>query len=72
MPLQESGDVIVPLEENWIPESTINTLGHFLLSDEDEKTTLYKSVGMALFDLFAARYIYEEAKKIGLGQRLDS
>ncbi len=36
-----------------------------------KKTTIYKSVGVAAFDLAAAIYIFKNAQKKGLGQRLN-
>jgi len=71
--LQESGDLIVPLRNHWIKEEQIMTLGRFLAEKKpkDEvrhETTLFKSVGMALFDICAAERIYEKAIQKGLGQ----
>jgi ornithine cyclodeaminase/alanine dehydrogenase-like protein (mu-crystallin family) len=34
-------------------------------------TTLFKSVGMALFDLTVARLIYRKALQLGLGQKIE-
>ncbi len=72
----ESGDVIRPRTEGWLVKDTIQTMGDFLLSREDEtgmyeKTTIFKSVGMALFDLIAADYICERACAKGLGTTLN-
>ena len=72
----ESGDVIKPLTEGWLVKDRIQTMGDFLLSREDEtgmyeKTTIFKSVGMALFDLIAAEYIFERACAKGLGTTLN-
>lgn len=72
----ESGDVISPLTKRWIEKDRIQTMGDFLLSREDEtgmyeKTTIFKSVGMAVFDLIAAEYIFERACAKGLGTTLN-
>jgi len=73
--VQESGDIIVPLKNNWLRQEQIMTLGRFLIDDKslDEvkgSTTLFKSVGMALFDVCASQLIYEKAIQKGLGQEI--
>jgi len=73
--LEESGDLIVPLQNNWIKQEQIMTLGRFLIENKpkDEvktETTLFKSVGMALFDVCASKLIYENAIQKGLGQEI--
>jgi ornithine cyclodeaminase/alanine dehydrogenase-like protein (mu-crystallin family) len=71
----ESGDVVWPLKQGWIAPDRIETLGSFILNEKEKEkvrqnTTFYKSVGMALFDLFAARMIYAKAVEKGLGLRI--
>lgn len=81
----ESGDVINPLKNSWIAPENVQSLGQFLLnikqSESSEislkeseslrgKTIIYKSVGMAVFDLMAAIYIFDRARKNGIGQIL--
>lgn len=73
--VQESGDIIVPLQNNWLRQEQIMTLGRLLIDDKslDEvkgDTTLFKSVGMALFDVCASKLIYEKAIQKGLGQEI--
>ena len=72
----ESGDVITPLEKGWLKEEALQTMGQFLLHKEDEEalqgeTSIFKSVGMAFFDLMAAEYIFESACTRGLGKKID-
>jgi len=74
--LHESGDLITPLENNWIGRDRVMTLGRFLAEHRAgdrvrEGTTLFKSVGMALFDLCASRFIYDRAIRKGLGQKIN-
>ena len=74
--VQESGDLIVPLQNNWLRPEQIMTLGRFLIENKflDEakgETTLFKSVGMALFDVCASKLIYEKALQKGLGQEIN-
>ncbi len=73
--LEESGDLIVPLKNNWIRPEQVITLGRFLIegksSDElKNETTFFKSVGMALFDVCASKLIYKNAIQKGLGQQI--
>ncbi len=51
------------------------TLGHLLTEKKDlkavqAKTTLFKSVGLALFDLEVSEMIYHKAAAKGLGTRV--
>ncbi len=70
---EESGDLIVPVEEGWMKKEDYKVFGKVFkalkeLSKTEIKTTLYKSVGMALFDLLVAEAIYDLAvsKKLGV------
>ncbi len=66
----ESGDVINPVKakslagEQLIPVSKLITEKVSLSSNS---TTIFKSVGMALFDLAAAKYFYQKASKNSVG-----
>ncbi|MFO7867660.1 MAG: ornithine cyclodeaminase family protein [Candidatus Aminicenantes bacterium] len=70
--LEESGDVIAPLEKGWIRPEQVMTLGKRLTgkapAPEPGETTVFKSVGMALFDLIVSAFLYRKAKEQGLGQ----
>ncbi len=69
---EETGDLINPLREGWIKENQIHTLGKYLDKEINvDGTTFYKSVGMALFDITVADYIYYKAKKLGIGIELE-
>ncbi len=72
--IKESGDIAVPLKKGWIKKNNVHTLGslidkHFKI--DESKTTLFKSVGMALFDLVVAKLIYKKAKEKGIGINVD-
>jgi ornithine cyclodeaminase len=74
--LEESGDLITPLHNDWIEQDQVMTLGRLLAEHKSKKrargeTTLFKSVGMALFDVCASRFIYENAIQKGLGQKIN-
>ena len=73
---EESGEILVPLRDGLLRDEQIVTLGQFIRSGEKPDrgisgTTFFKTVGMALFDLAAARLIYESSKKRGIGTELD-
>lgn len=72
---KESGDVITPLEKGWILPEQVMTLGKRLTGEVPAaapgETTLFKSVGMALFDLSVSAFLYRKAKEQGLGQEVD-
>ena len=73
--VEETGDVIDPIENHWIPRDRIFTLGKLINGDvsrspEAGETTLFKSVGMALFDLIVSEFLYRKAKEKGLGQEV--
>lgn len=71
---KESGDIVVPLDQGILKEEKIHTLGKLIVGDQkvdESKTTLFKSVGMALFDLMAAKIIYHNALKKGIGQKVN-
>lgn len=72
----ESGDLVVPLREGWLPRERVVPLGRLLTGAESsaglpQETTLFKSVGVALFDLCAAGLIYQKAVEKGLGERIE-
>jgi ornithine cyclodeaminase len=73
--LEESGDIIIPLRNNWLRQDQIITLGRFLIDNKSEsqmrqETTFFKSVGMALFDVCASTLIYQKAIAKGMGQQI--
>lgn len=72
----ESGELGIPLTKGWIEASQVETLGALIESGKSPDkgtygTTFFKSVGMALFDLEAARAIYEIAIEQGVGTELE-
>lgn len=73
----ETGDILYPLENNWIKEDQLESMGRIIISSKEGKasinkeTTFFKSVGMALFDLVAAQLVYEKAIEKGLGQKIN-
>lgn len=68
--MEESGDLATPIEKGWLDESNVKTLFKAVKNSNIDKTgtTFYKSVGMALFDIFVADYLYQKAREKNLGQ----
>jgi ornithine cyclodeaminase len=73
--VEESGELMVPLQTGKLREDQLETLGHFIASGREPErgahgTTFFKTVGMALFDLTTAQLAYTNAIQKGLGTRL--
>jgi ornithine cyclodeaminase len=65
--IKESGDLIIPVLNNWISEDRIYPLGRILsgiIIPSDNRTRLFKTVGSAVFDLFGAKLVYEKSKSV--------
>lgn len=72
--LAETGDLIDPLHHGWITEDQIITIGKLITGEvkaDLKKTSLFKSVGMALFDLVVSDYIFQKAREEGIGTEVD-
>ncbi|MBN1581666.1 MAG: ornithine cyclodeaminase family protein [Anaerolineae bacterium] len=72
---EESGELLIPLEKGILKTTQVETLGHLIKSGRAPErgtfgTTFSKSVGMALFDLTAARLAFARAIEKGLGTEL--
>lgn len=75
--MEESGDFCQPLNNGILREDQISYMADYLADKKAGKeihlgkTICYKSVGMGIFDVMAAKTIYEKAMEQNLGQRLD-
>lgn len=72
--IEETGDLLTPLEEGWIKESQISPAGDFVVGNKSPghgKTILFKSVGMALFDLVVGDMVYRVAKEKNGGNYIE-
>jgi ornithine cyclodeaminase len=72
--MTESGDISVPIEKGLIKKEDIYTLGSLInkkVKINENVTTLFKSVGMALFDLVTARLIYRKALEKNIGTSVE-
>lgn len=73
MAKRESGDLAKPLSKGIIKENDLRSLGSLIkngLPLKKSGTLVFKSVGMALFDLIMAKNLYEKAKIKKLGTEL--
>jgi len=62
----ESGDLLTPVENGWTTEDKIHPITALLKGEvalSSNTTRFYKTVGCAIFDLFAAKMIYEKYTK---------
>ncbi len=75
--LKETGDLVIPLKNGIISESSIVAeLGEIILGKKKGRTssneiTIFKSVGLAVQDATVAKIIYEKAKKLGIGKEIE-
>jgi ornithine cyclodeaminase len=72
--LQESGDLIDPLDSGCIRIENIVTIGKLIKGEVTigkETPSFFKSAGMAVFDLVSAQYLYTKAKEKGIGTELE-
>jgi len=71
--LEESGDLIHPIEAGLLKQKQVVPLGKLIsgaVTADLNQTTVFKSVGMAIFDLFTAQWMYERAMAIGFGENV--
>jgi ornithine cyclodeaminase/alanine dehydrogenase-like protein (mu-crystallin family) len=74
--LKEAGDIIIPIAEGKISENHIHAeLGEIVSGSKssrmkEEEVTVFKSVGNAIQDLYAAHAIYNQGRKRGMGIQL--
>jgi ornithine cyclodeaminase len=70
----ESGDVINPVKNGFVTQDQIIPISKVVTEKaaiSKTGTTIFKSVGMALFDLAAAGYFYQKALEQGLGTQVE-
>jgi ornithine cyclodeaminase len=71
--LNEAGDYLFPAREGVIgPDHIRAELGEVLVGDKPGRTSLdeitcFKSLGIAIEDLFAAEYLYRKAREMKAG-----
>jgi len=70
---QEVGDVLRPLAKGILTPESVYWIGDLISGRRPidvNRTTAYKSVGMALYDVYAAQAFYEAATRRGIGQEI--
>jgi len=72
----ESGELAIPLANGLINPSHIQTLGDLIASGKPadrgaHNCSFFKSVGMALLDMQAARAVYQQARAAGVGTEIE-
>ena len=74
--LNEAGDLLIPLRENQFSAAEIQAeLGEVLNGKHcgrqtDEEITLFKSLGLGIYDLVAVHHCYQKAMELGLGTQV--
>lgn len=70
---KESGDIAYPLQKNLLSENQVKTISELVANNKYDlsETTFFKSVGMALFDVLVAEYLYQKAIKENIGTQVD-
>ncbi len=69
----KSGDILNSVARGVVREQDVFTLGALIAGDRtvgDRETTAFKSVGMALYDLYAARELFQQATRSDVGRNL--
>ena len=75
--LKEAGDVMIPIQEGAITADHIHAdLGEIVTRKKtgrttDSEITLFKSNGLAIQDVAAARVVYDRARAAGMGVEVD-
>jgi ornithine cyclodeaminase/alanine dehydrogenase-like protein (mu-crystallin family) len=74
--MEEAGELIAAINEKLLLPAELTELGSVLNGqcagrENDEQITFFKSVGVAVQDAMAAQLALDNAKKLGLGQKID-
>jgi ornithine cyclodeaminase/alanine dehydrogenase len=74
---KEAGDIMIPVNAGEIPESHFYAeLGEIITGQKkgrvnEQEITLFKSNGLAIQDVAAAKLVYEKALAAGIGINVD-
>jgi ornithine cyclodeaminase/alanine dehydrogenase-like protein (mu-crystallin family) len=74
--LNEAGDILTPIAEGAIgPDHIRAELGELLIGghpgrQSSGEITLFKSLGLGIEDVAAARFVVAEARRLGMGQEV--
>lgn len=70
----ETGDCINPVKKQILKDTDVYTIGKLLTKEQSVNvysTTVYKSAGMALYDLYVAEAMYNQAMQLHVGTEVD-
>ncbi len=70
----ESGDLIEPIKNEWIKPERIRHISKLIQQPNElgfKETRFFKTVGLGIFDLFAAKLVYEKVNEKGLGTEIE-
>ena len=70
--LEESGDLIQPIKAGLLQAEQLRRFSRLIRQPEECKqvaqgTSLFKSVGMSIFDIVTANLLYQKAQELGIG-----
>lgn len=74
--LKESGDLIIPINKGIIDQQDIYCEigkiidGEKVGRENDKEITIFKTVGISIQDVAVGMYIYQKAKKLGIGKNI--
>ena len=73
---EESGDLSQPLASGLLSAERIKSMGEYIHQEKNKEavktgTTLFKTVGIAIFDVVVGDIIYRRAKENGAGHNVD-
>jgi ornithine cyclodeaminase/alanine dehydrogenase-like protein (mu-crystallin family) len=73
---EESGELLIPIEKGLWEKDNIHYICDLIESQKsiespENKTVLFKSVGMSLYDWAIAKFIYDKACDLGLGTEIE-
>ena len=73
---EESGDLVIPLEQGWLQPDKVTAFSQWMvekprLQQLQQEQTVFKSVGIALFDLIAARTILRKLEQLDVVSPLE-
>jgi ornithine cyclodeaminase/alanine dehydrogenase-like protein (mu-crystallin family) len=69
----EVGEAVRPVEQGVLSAADVFTVGELVAARrtlDTTRTTVYKSAGMALFDLYVAHALHDAARQRGVGQEV--
>jgi ornithine cyclodeaminase/alanine dehydrogenase-like protein (mu-crystallin family) len=69
----EVGDALAPVQKGILDAADVFTIGELISGRrtlDAQRTSVYKCAGMALYDLYVARALYQAAKRRNIGHEI--